>query len=73
MMDKLNKIIESGHMYHTTEKQKEVLMFYVAKQDLPDTLRFVTDCHLRNLAIYEKQTTLHNLDKLIELVATYLE
>ena len=31
----------------------------------------MTDCRLRNLAVYKKQTLLSNSDKLIQLVAAY--
>lgn len=46
-------------------------MFCIAKRDQLDKLRFVTDCHLRNLVIYKKQTPLPNIDELIEIVAAY--
>ena len=46
-------------------------MFCVAERDQPYKPRFVTDCRLRNLAIYKKQTPLPNINKLIELVAAY--
>ena len=46
-------------------------MFCVAKQNQLDQSRFVTDCCLRNIAIYKKPTPLFNIDELIELVATY--
>ena len=44
-------------------------MFCVAKRYQLDKPRFVTDCRLRNLAIYEKQTPFTTIDKLMELVA----
>ena len=58
-------------MYPAPNNKNTVVMFCVAKRDQADKPRFVTDCRLRNLAIYKKQTPLPNIDKLIELVATY--
>ena len=58
-------------MYPALNYKNTVIMFCIAKLDLLNKSRFVTDCHLKNLAVYEKQTLLSNIDKLIELVATY--
>ena len=69
--DKLNAEVESECIYIAPNDKNTVVMFCVAKRDQPDEPRFVTDCHLRNLAGYKKQTPLPNTDKLIELVAAY--
>jgi hypothetical protein len=58
-------------MYPAPNDKNAVVMFCVAKRDQPDKPRFVTDCRLRNLAVYKKQTPLPNIDELIELVAAY--
>ena len=58
-------------MYPADNDKNAVVMCYVAKRDQPDILRFVTDCHLRNLAVYKKQTPLPNIAELIELVTSY--
>ena len=63
--------MKSGRMYPADNDKNAVVMCYVAKRDQPDILRFVTDCHLRNLAVYKKQTPLPNIDEVIELVAVY--
>ena len=49
----------------------QYIMFCVAKLNQQDKHRFVTDCHMRNLAVYKMQTPLPNIDKLIDLVAAY--
>ena len=67
----LNAKVESGRMYPAPNDKNTVVMFYIAKRDQPNKPRFVTDCHLRNLAIYKIQTPLSNIDKLIQLVTTY--
>ena len=59
-------------MYPASKDKNAVVMFCVAKRDQPDKPRFVTDCRLRNLAVYKKQTPLPNIDELIELLAAYL-
>ena len=59
-------------MYLARNDKNTVLMFCVAKHDQPNKLRFVTDCCVRNLPVYKKQTPLHNIDEVIELVAAYL-
>ena len=69
--DKLNAEIKSGRMYPSPNNKNTVVMFCIAKQDQADKPSFVTDCRLRNLAVYKKQTPLPNVDKLIELVAAY--
>ena len=58
-------------MYPAPDNKNAAVMFCIIKQDQLDKPRFVTNCHLRNLAIYKKRTPLSNIDKLIELVATY--
>ena len=70
--DKLNAAIKSGCRYPAPNNKNKVVMFCVAKRDQPDKPRFVTDCCLRNLAVYKKQIPLPNVDELIELVAAYL-
>ena len=55
-------------MYPAVNNKNAVVMFCVAKRDQLYKPRFVTDCHLRNLAIYKKETSLPNIDELIELV-----
>ena len=70
--DKLNPEIKSGRIYPTPKDKNAILMFCVAKRDLPDKARFVTDCRLRNLAVYKRQTPLPNIEELIELVAAHL-
>ena len=46
-------------------------MFCVSKRHQRDKPRFVTDCSLKNLAVYEEQILLPNIDELIELVAAH--
>ena len=58
-------------MYPTPYNKTAVVMFCVAKGDQLNKPRFVTDCGLKNLAVYKKQTPLHNIDKLITLVPMY--
>ena len=69
--DKLHTEIQSGTLYHATNDKNAVVLFCAAKLHKVDKPRFVTDCCLRNLAIYMKQTSLPKIDKLIELVAVY--
>ena len=69
--DKFNAEIKSAYMYRAPNDKNAVVMFCIAKRDQPDKARFVTDCRLRNLGVYKKQTPLPNIGKLIELVATY--
>ena len=68
--DKLNAKLKCGRMYPATNNKDAVVMFCVAKPDQPAIPRFVTDCHVRNLAVYKKQMPLPNNDEQIELVAT---
>ena len=70
--NKLNIEIKLVGMYSASNNKSAVVMFCVTKRDQPDKPRFVTDCRLRNLAVCKKQTPLHNMDKLIELVAICL-
>ena len=69
--DKFNAEIKSAYMYRAPNDKNAVVMFCIAKRDQPDKARFVTDCRLRNLGVYKKQTPLPNIGKLIELVVTY--
>ena len=69
--NKLNAEIKSERMYSAAIDTNAVIMFCVAIRDQLDKPRFVTDCHLRNRAVYKKQTPLRNIDQLIELVAAY--
>ena len=62
---------KSRPMYTPPNNKNPVVIFCVAKRDKPDKPRFVTDCRLRNLAVYKKQTQLPNIDELIERVAAY--
>ena len=61
--------MNSGRMYHAPNYKNAVIICCVAKQDQLDKPWFVTDCRLRNLTVYKKQTPLLNIDRLIELVA----
>ena len=70
--DKLDSKIKSGRIYPLSNDKNAVVMFHVATGDQPDIPRFVTDCCIRKLAVYKKQTPLLNIDELIELVAAYL-
>ena len=72
LKNNLNGEIKSGRMYPTPNDKNVVLMFSVANRDQLDKPRFVSDCGLRNLAIYKKQTPFPNIGKLIKLVAAYL-
>ena len=56
-------------MYPARNDKNAVVMFCIAKRDQPDQPRFVTDCRIRNLAVYKMQTPLRNIDERIELVA----
>ena len=58
-------------MYPALNNKNAVVMYCAAKRDQLDKPRVVTDCRLRNLAVYKKQTSLPNIDELIALVATY--
>ena len=69
--NKLNTEIELGRSYTATKDKNAVIMFCVAKRHQLDDPRFVIVFRLRNLAIYEKQTPLWNIDVLIELVTAY--
>ena len=63
--DKLNAEMKSGPSYLVPNDKNKVVMFSVAKRDPPDEPRFVTECRVRNLAIYKKQTPLPNIDEII--------
>ena len=63
--------MKSVRMYPSPNDKNAVVMFCVSKRVQPDKPRFVTNCRLRKLGGYKKQTPLSNIDKLIELVATY--
>ena len=63
--DKLSAEIQSGCMYTAPNDKNAIVMFCVATRNQPDKARYVTDCCLKNLAIYKKQTPLPNIDKLI--------
>ena len=63
--------MKSGRRNPTPNNKNAVVMFCIPKREEPDKPRFVTDCLLRNLAIYKKQTPLPNIDELMELVTTY--
>ena len=55
-------------MYSGPNHQNIVIVFCMAKQYPLDKPRFLIDCHLRNLAIYKKETPLPNIKELIKLV-----
>ena len=59
---KLTAEIKSEYMYPSPNDKNGVVKFCVAKCDQPDKPRFVTDCRLRNLAVYKEQTPLPNID-----------
>ena len=69
--DKLDTAIESGCMYAASNDKDCVVMFYVANRDKPDKPSIVTSCQLGNLAIYQKQTPLRNIEMIIKLVAAH--
>ena len=69
--NKLNTKKKSGPMHVAPNDKIDVVMYCVVKLDQPDKPRFVTEWHLRNLAVYKKQTPLPNIDELIGLVAAY--
>ena len=58
-------------MYSAPYDKNADVMFCVAKRDQLNKPRYMTDCRLRNVAVYKKQTPLPNIAELIELVATY--
>ena len=59
-------------MYPAAKDKNAVVMFCVAKRDQPVKPRFMTDCRIRNLAVYKKQILLPNIVELIELVTAYI-
>ena len=58
-------------MNPASNNKNAVVMFCVAKPDQPDKPRFVTDCPLRNLAVYKRHTLLHNIGKVIQIGTVY--
>ena len=49
-------------MYPAANDKYAIVMFCIAKRDELDKPRFVTYCRPRNLAFYNKQTPLPNID-----------
>ena len=60
-------------MYAPSNNKIAVVIFGVWGQNQQDKARFGTDCYLRNLAVYKKQTVLRNIKEWMELVGTYTE
>ena len=58
-------------MYSALNNKNAVVMFSVGRQDQPEKPRFVTDCCLKNLFVYQKQTPLPNIVELSELLAAH--
>ena len=58
-------------MYASANNKNAVVVFCVAKRDQLGKPRFVTNCCPRNLPVCNKQTPLHKIHELIELVAAY--
>ena len=58
-------------MDHASNNKNLVIKICVVKQYQSDQPMFVPYCPVRNVAVYKGQTSLPNIDRLTELVATY--